>query len=276
MNTAERIAEVLQYLNTRDRAGTGIPATDQLTLRLAELTEGRRVPVPVFQCIDFVWRPAQQGEYPISVTRADLDNPICGFYETDIIEVRDKLATLGSPRLSVIIPDSEVTDTRPFSFALGLQERQQMVADYKINLPVRLARICDAGGEVMLWSEYCKVYGLTNPYEYTTQGREMIRNKPKYVKSVQSHVKNSRDMFKSRGLNPGYVDSIPYQIIEEKAGWYFAMYAGEGMALRDSQSIPLNLEDSRVPTWFQRGAEGQLPIVTPVNPDDFYNWRKGK
>lgn len=274
MNNAERVNEVLQYLSQRESTGKALPASNQLTLRLGELLEGRNVPVPIFQCIDFEWIVAQTGQYPKVIAKTDLVTPICGFYERDILEITKKLSTLGTPQLLIIIPDSELYDYRAFSFAQSLQERRQMALDYQIALPKRLTRICDAGGSIMLWSEYCSAFGLASPQENTTKNREMIKQDKVLEKKIRGQAKDSRKFLIGQGLDPAYVAGISDEEMEEKVGWYCAMYAGEGEALLDSGAITINLEDGRVPAWFQRGADNLLPILSPVDPNNFYTWRK--
>lgn len=274
MNSKEKVSEVLQYLGQRESTGKPLPASDQLTLMLNELLEGRIVPVPIFQCIDFEWMAAQTGQYPKVIAKTDLISPICGFYEEDILEVTKKLSALGTPQLLIIIPDSELYDYRAFSFAQNLQERKQMALDYQIALPKRLAKICDAGGSVILWSEYCSSFGLASPQEYTTKNREMIKQDKTLENKIRGQAKDSRRFLINKGLDSTYIAGIPNETMEEKVGWYCAMYAGEGQALFDSKAITINLEDGRVPAWFQRGAGNSLPILSPVNPNSFYTWRK--
>lgn len=274
MNSKEKVGEILQYLGQRESTGKPLPAYDQLALRLNELLEGRSVPVPIFQCIDFEWIAAQIGQYPKVIAKTDLDTPICGFYEEDILEVTKRLSALGTPKLLIIIPDSELYDYRAFSFSQSLQERRQLALDYQIALPKRLTRICDAGGSIMLWSEYCSSFGLASPQEYTTKNRKMIKQDKALENKIRGQAKDSRKFLVSQGLDPTYVTGIPNEEMEEKVGWYCAMYAGEGKALSDSGAIAINLEDGRVPAWFQRGADNLLPILSPVDPNNFYTWRK--
>lgn len=270
----ELVSQVLENLSGKEFGNKPLPAKEQLSQRLNELLEGRRVPVVVFQCIDFNWIASQEGKYPQSIARADFSTPICKFYEKDILETTNQLSLLGTPQLFIIIPDSELYDDRPFSFAQSLRERQELATNFRTELSKLLPRICDNGGTVTFWSDYCKSYGLTSPQEYTSTNFEKINKDPKLAKKIRDQAKDSRRFFIRNGLDSAYIASVSNEEMEERVGWYCAMYAGEGQALLDSRAIIINLEDGRVPAWFQRGADNSLPILSPVDPNAFYTWRK--
>lgn len=273
MNTAERIEQVLQYLSQRELKGKPIPASDQLEQRLKALTQGDIVPIPTFQCVDFEWAAGSQGEYPLAFARTDLKNPITAFFEDDLLDILAQLSQLGSPKLLIVVPDSELEDDRPFNFGQSPLERRRMAADYLQALPGRIPRICDAGGKVILWSQYCKDFGLQTPYQLTTQARQRIDNEPAFTPIMDRRVDDSVKYF-GKKLGADYISGIPRKVMWDRVAWYSAMYMGEGIALLQSKAIPVNLEDMRVPAWFQRGADNRLPIITPVNPNRFFQARK--
>jgi len=269
----ELVSQVIENLSGREFGNKPLPAIDQLNQRLNELLEGRRVPVVVFNCIDFVWT-AQPNRYPQSVISSDTNSSICVFFQQDILAVRSELELLGQPRLSIIVPDSELFDDRPFSFTHDLRQRQNIGEEIRAGLTEKLTSLNDdLGSPVTFWSEYCQSQGLLSPAEYTTQNYEKIKNEPKLFKKIKDQTKDSKRYFVKNGLNPEYIQDIDDEEILERVCWYCAMYAGEGQALLESRAIIINLEDSRVPAWFQRGADNQLPILSPVNPNDFYTWR---
>lgn len=268
------IEAVLRKLAEMEFGNKPLTATDQLLQKLNELLSGKQVPVVIFQCIDFNWTAAQNGQYLQALARADFSSPICQFYERNIIDIIQQLSCIGKPQLSIIIPDSELFDDRPFSFTQSLKERQELAISFSTELPKLIPKICDEGGTVMLWSDYCKNSDLLSPTEYTTKNFGKINQEQKLIKKVRDQVKDSRRFFARNGLDTVYLNSIPNEEMEKRVGWYCAMYMGEGQALNESKAICLNLEDGRVPAWFQRGANGNLPILTPVDPNDFYQRRK--
>lgn len=270
----ELVSQVLENLSGKEFGNKPLPTIGQLSQRLNELLEGRKIPVVVFQCIDFEWMADEEGKYPKALAKTDLSTPICSFYEEGILEVTSKLSTLGTPQLLIIIPDSELYDDRPFSFAQSIKERQELATNFRIELPKLLPRICNEVGTVILWSDYCKSFGLASPSEYTTTNFDKIKQDPKLAKKVRDQAKDSRRFFIRNGLNATYMTTIPDEEMEERVGWYCAMYAGEGQALLESGAITVNLEDGRVPAWFQRGAANLLPILSPVDPNAFYAWRR--
>lgn len=270
----ELVSQVLENLGSKEFGNKPLPPIDQLSQRLSELLEGRRVPVVIFNCIDFEWRTKPKN-YPESIISSNTATSICAFFQQDILAVMRELNLLGRPQLSIIIPDSELFDDRPFSFAQDLRQRQDIGNVIRTGLTRQLTALADDNGSpVFYWSEYCQSRGLLSPLEYTSRNYEKIKTDPKLFKKVKDQTKDSKRYFVKNGLNPEYIKDIADEEICEKVCWYCAMYAGEGQALSDSKAITVNLEDRRVPLWFQRGAADSLPILSPVDPNIFYSWRK--
>ncbi|MEX2028849.1 MAG: hypothetical protein WD988_05115 [Candidatus Curtissbacteria bacterium] len=249
---------------------------DAFNQRLQELAEGRTVPVVIFNCLDFGW--VENGNnYPMSSILSDTSTSICVFFEDRIIEAIDKLQEVGKPDLRIIVPDSELFDTRPFAFAQSLEERKALADRVSEILPQQFPTLTgNFGNRVCLWSQYCRDYGLQSPFAYTTDAYELISSNPELENAVRKQVKDSKNYLIKNGLSLLAVLQIPEDELFERVKWYCAMYIGEGRALADSGAIVLNFEDGRIPKWFQRGANEQLTILTPADPNKFYEWRSNQ
>lgn len=268
-NTA--ILQVARYFQEREFGGKPIPGQEQLLLRLQELSQGRSVPIILFNCLDFDWLP-DGTRYPLSIISDDTETAIAGYFQPNIEDAMHQLQRLGNPNLAIIIPDSELFDDRPFSFAQSIEERMAIAHCVKTGLNNRL-RTMSTDNTVMLWSEFCAIQGLASPADYTTANYNSIRQNPKFDKKIRDQAKDSKKYFERNGLYEEYIRDIDEQDLIDRVAWYCAMYAGEGQALAESRSIVINLEDGRVSAWYQRGSDGNLPIVTPVNSKEFYTWR---
>lgn len=268
----ELVTCTLYNLEQLEQTGKPLPAKDALEARLVELTEGREVPLVVFNCLDFSWKPALKRGYPLSVVSCNPETSICRYYQDYIGVTLLELQALGTPRLNVIIPDSELLDERVFSFAQSREERVATSLSAKSTLSSTLTELDDPEQAVTLWTEYCIQQSLKSPFEYITENYRNIQTDPRLQKKVQDQVKDSRSYFEKSDID---LDRVNPKEIFDRTCWYVAMYMGEGQALLESRAIVLNLEDSRVAAWFQRGADSRLPILTPVNANDFYAWRKG-
>lgn len=269
-----QVADVEEYFMQNELDGKPIPAQEVLTQRLTELAQGRNVPVVVFNCLDFSWEQARPGEYPLAVVRDEVLTSNATYYREQIADIRKNLSTIGNPDVTVVVPDSELLDTNVFPFKQGIEERlglREAVAG-----KLKEVFTTDSGISVLAWSEYCKKQGLILPQAYTAQNFEKIMADPKLAKKVKDQAKDSRKHFVRGGLDPKYVASISDETMLTMTGQYLAMYAGEGQALKDSRAIVINLEDTRVRAWYERGADGQLPVVTPVNPTEWYKWRNAQ
>lgn len=267
----ELVPFTLYNLEQLEQTGRPLPAKDELEARLVELAEGREVPLVVFNCLDFSWKPVSQRGYPLSVVSCNPETAICRFYQDYIGVTLLELQSLGTANLNVIVPDSELLDERVFSFAQTREERLTIAQSSKTALSSTLTELENPEQAITLWSDYCIQQSLRTPFEYTTENYQKIQSDSKLQKKVQDQVKDSGRYFEKSGIDVSNVD--PKEIFE-RTSWYLAMYMGEGQALLESRAIVLNLEDSRVAAWFQRGADSKLPILTPVNANDFYTWRK--
>lgn len=125
---------VLFNLEQMERTGKELLAKDELKTRLAELAEGRKVPIPIFNCLDFSWRPSKKKEYPQSVVSCNTNLSICKFYQDDIGIVKLELEILGTLDVKVVVPDSELLDSRIFSFAQSGEERIAIAQNSRIAL----------------------------------------------------------------------------------------------------------------------------------------------
>lgn len=264
----EIVPLVLYELEQLEAEGQPIPARDQLEARLEELAEGREVPVVVFNCLEFEWINGAKGRYPKSVLVYNPEMQISKFFQDDIALVKLGLETLGSPDLRIIVPDSEVLDERVFSFAQSREERMEIALRSKVGLTNGLGEL---NSPVNFWSEFCQQQGLKSPMDYTAENYERIQKDPMLQKNVREQIRDSRKYLEDNGI---ILKKVLESEILERTTWYVAMYMGEGQALFDSKAICLNLEDRRVPLWFQRGAQNNLPILNPVNSNKYYAWRK--
>lgn len=278
MTTQERRIEgVEQYFQQKELGLKPIPAAVQFRNRLTELTQGRRVPVVLFNCLDFSWRQGSFGEYPQSVVLNDTTTANAGYYQREVVDIVELLQTLGNPAVSIIIPDSELFDERPFNHSQDLKTRQMIRDQVQIGLSERLPDLQKTGAKIITWSEYCAQFvpdvGL-KPAEFTKIEYDRIGKNLNLAKKVKEQAKDSRKHFARRGLDRDYVSAIPEAVMIDKTRWYCAMYMGEAIALSISRAIVLNLEDSRVKDWYLKGSS-RLPILTPVDPNEYYGWRNG-
>lgn len=269
----ELVPFTMYNLEQLEQTGRPLPARNELEARLFELTEGREVPLVVFNCLDFSWKQALKRGYPLSAVSCNLETSICRYYQDYIGVIFLELQVLGTPSLNVIVPDSELLDERVFSFAASRKERVALALNAKSALSSVLTELDNPEQAVTLWSEYCIQQSLKSPFEYTEENYQRVQADPRLQKKVRDQVKDSRRYFEKNNVDISIVDE---REIFNRTAWYLTMYMGEGQALLESRAIVINLEDSRVAVWFQRGADNRLPILTPVNSNDFYTWRSSK
>lgn len=286
--TLPGILNVLQYLDDAEFSNA-IPARDELYKRLVMLTQGASVPLVVFNCLDFAWKE-DSDNYPLSRIIDDTSTSICGYFSGEMEATVAALQSLSPNGMSginlhVIVPDSELFDERVFRYAQDIESRQSIGIKVKDELSQKLSNQSGIGKDaVIFWSEYCARYGLPEPTEYTGLNADRLtrtsfadNSSPReqnLYRTFRKQVGDSQEYLINNGLKRNYVSyGIPRSERELRTLWYCAMYMGEGQALAESNAISLNLEDPRVSKWFNIGSEDKLPILTPVNPSDYYQWR---
>lgn len=269
----ERIERVESFFQQKELGLKLIPAAQQFRERLTELLEGRRVPVVSFNCLDFAWQQGNKGEYPKSIILGDTSLGNCVYYQPVMIDMVNQLRNLGEPEISIIVPDSELFDSRPFNFAQNLEERQDICQRVLTGLAENLADLTNqTSTRIITWSQYCAESGLPTSAVFTEEAYSRIGNDQTLIKKIKDQVKSSNLHFTRRRLDQKYVESITDEEMFERTKWYCAMYMGEGIALEQSKALVVNFEDLRVRAWYQRGTPN-LPILTPVIPDEYYSWR---
>ncbi len=285
------IRNALEFFETKEFKRT-IPAKDNLVTLLAAIAKGERIPLVVFNCLDFLWEKSN-GKYPRATILDDTTTSIVDYFQDQLresISVLNGLSPNGSAAIDpcIIVPDSELLDQRVFPFAQSDVERRRIAEKVKAELFQKFEAILTTDGNpVMFWSEYCSKYGLQSPSTYTAKNANILFNAARsdsdnekqknLYSSILRQQKQSRDHFTNKGLDPDYVKfGIPPDEMLERIIWYCAMYMGEGQALAESKAIVLNFEDFRVGKWYNIGSSDRLPIVTPVNPNEYYRWRNEK
>src|SRR3989344_7935420 len=93
--TIKPITGVLSYLDTQEFSRT-IPARDTLYQRLIDLTEGKTLPLVVFNCLDFTWEE-DPGRYPKATILDDTSTSIANYFE-NILEDTSKVLGSLSPQ----------------------------------------------------------------------------------------------------------------------------------------------------------------------------------
>lgn len=275
-----------------------LPGKNVLT---SALQNGQPLSLVAVNCIDFKfeenWTYEDGFTYPLATPVAEAPS-IAGYYEQDIRKVWEMLRSVTDTSLSIIIPDSELTERRAFNYShLGTDALLTIGTQIKTDIERKLDSLVQEGAEVVFWSDYCRRNSLPIPTCMTSFMIQQIqaesiaaKNSPDLSKNAKEkryplaaavgrQLESTRRYLLGNGLEEGYVEVLSDDRIRDQITAYCAMYAGEGATLaRDTQrtSILLNFEDGRVPAWYQRGAqiEGrELVITTPTNPNRFYEAR---
>lgn len=268
-NKIPQLMDTLTFFEINEFKNRPLRARFALLKRLVELSQGQEIPVVIFNCFAFNWIP-QEEKYPACQVFEDMDYSVSVYYRDRINQINQILSKIGTPRFYLIIADSETTDERLWDFAQPPEERQEITEKAQDELRKRLL---ESNIVSIKWSDFCKKYNLSSPYEYTSDGYQLITGDPNLRKKVMSELLEDKEYMEFY-MSKSNVQSIPEDEFLDRLSWFYGMYIGEGIALQEAGAICINFERS-ASEWFQARTSEPIPILTPTqNIDAFYTWRK--
>lgn len=290
------IEALVQNLRTMEqwRPGPQLQGEATIVKALKTATEtGNPVDLVTINCIDFQFSPYfvnEKASYPFATPQKGTpERSICTFYQEPLKQTLQTFQDVASTTLSIIIPDSELFDPRVFRYDTTDAERKDIGETTKAAISESLSPLKSMGSEVLFWSEYCQRNNLPEPSSVThamfeeikrqragkaaaTSRREKEQGYP-LANAIDRQIKDSRKFLIDRGLSAEYVNQLEQTELTERTMWYCAMYMGEGAGIQ----ILVNLEDGRVPAWYERGAQvngSEIGIITPVKPKEYTLYKR--
>lgn len=261
----------------------------------SSIKDGKPMSLVAMNCIKFNytehWTYDEGYTYPLATPLLGAPS-IVNFYGEDVLSTWRMLQSIGDTSLSIIVPDSELTERRAFNYDhLSSEVLQRIGQQLQIETGRVLDRLVSQGANVELWSDYCKRNNLPDPTGMTSRMITEIEaerakvdptlsNNQKEKRypltfAVERQLESTRKYLAGMNLEPDYIETLTDDKIRERVTAYCAMYAGEGATLASDEQttrILFNAEDGRVPAWYQRGAgiiNKELVITTPVDPRRF-------
>jgi hypothetical protein len=290
------IEGIVQDLREREqwRPGPKLPGEAKVVQSVLDAqTTGKPVELATINCIDFTFSPyfeESTAKYPSAKPLVGSgERSICTYYQDSLAQTFQSFQELAPTNLSIIVPDSELFDPRVFRYDTTDDERKIIGDKTKDAIKESLAPLLDMGADVMFWSEYCQRNNLPDPSDMTrlmfeevkrqrdgkaaaTNRKEKEQGYP-LANAIDRQIKDSRKFLVDRGLSSEYVNQLEQSELEERTMWYCAMYMGEGAGIQ----ILVNLEDGRVPAYYERGAQvsgREIGITTPVNPKEYTIYKR--
>lgn len=284
VNRSENIEGLIGWLKQKRRRRFVLESDDTekssrvLAEDLANFAKGTPTDFIVWNCLAFEWQQDPSGDLPPCRISSNMDTSIVLYFKERLSGVTTVLAKVGTPRITVLVPDSEATDERIWKFLQPPDEREQIIAQTVSSLNSQLASLStpiNASIQTQRWSQYLQERGVAKrPEEYTREGEQRLLNDRDATTIYQEALDNGVDYFRRFGItvNPEKIARIRMA--------YYGMYVGEGAAMKDIRDegtnvMVLNFEEFRVPRLTLYGANGFLPIVTPIDDREmnrYYRW----
>lgn len=267
--SSEKITSLIEVTNQLVEMNyfTTFLSRDALMKTLIQISNGEKIPVPIFNCLSLDW-VANGSKYPSVYISDDIGSSITRFNRKNIKRITTILNSLGNPDYYIIVPDSEIFDERVWPFVQDVKDRSITAMSLKDRVQYLFPDI-----KTIFWSEYCSKYELKDPQEYTRSNYEKIISNPILMKKIIDSQTNIR-MYFSNYIGEKQAQAIKKEWLLDRTIWYFAMYMGEGQGLKESGALSINFEEGNVPKWFQIGAGNNLAIISPSKDIySYYKWR---
>jgi hypothetical protein len=245
---------------------------------LSRLIGQQPTDIPIWNCFDFGWKQSKPDEYPACIINDDVDESIVLYNFIRLRETVEYLSRLGTVNPVVLVPTNEA-NAPVWEYAQTPDEREVVVNSTveKLRQKVSNAASCPVI-EVMRWDDYLVSKGVETKAEtYSLEGTRAIgkklseKRKAKMIQDDQSYF----EQFKI---------TVSSQESEKRVPYYYGVYVGEGKAFAEivksgRNVILLDLEEFRVGEMTALGAEGNVPIISPLSAKeklDYYRWKKDR
>lgn len=270
------IADVIQYFREKGRK-KWLRGTDETEFArmLKALSEGKETDVLVWNCFDFEWEQKKPGEYPACIINDGVDASILDYHIERVKESVEYLSLLGPVSPIVLIPSNEAN--APVWKYIQTQAEREAVVNSAVNkLKQKINSRMGVQIEVMRWDEYLASRGVNkSAAEYSLMGTDLIDQQVSKNRKV-AMISDDQAYFEQFGLTVSRLES------EKRVFYYYGVYAGEGMAGAEvvklgRNLILLDIEEFRVGEMTALGAEGLVPIVSPLSTEEklnYYKWKK--
>ena len=270
------VIEVIRYF--KDRGGKKwLRGTDETEFArvLQELSVGRETDVLIWNCFDFDWEQEKPGKYPACIISDDVDTSIVNYNIGKVRDAVEYLSLLGPVSPIVLVPSNEA-NAPTWKYVQSPAKREAVVNSVVNKLRKKINSGMGLSIEVMRWDDYLASRGIRKaPTEYSLMGTDLIdlqvskERKEAMVIDDQTYF----DQFKLM---------VSRRESKKRVLYYYGVYTGEGMAeaevVRSGKNVILfDIEEFRVGEMTALGAEGAVPIVSPLSiaeKQDYYKWKK--
>lgn len=246
---------------------------------LAKFSRGEPTDFLIWNCIGFKWFGSPNGQFPTCTITNNLDAAISLYFQNRVKEVVETLATIGDPTITILVPSNEAFDERAWQYEQPFEQREQIIDEAVIGLREQYKDIQlpqNATINVMRWDDFIQSRGTEkSPQEYSLEGERRVRNAANFEKIVKESLESGREYFDRNGIT-----NVSDEAFAERQPRYYGVYAGEGVAFEELQQkgqniVIINFEEMRVPQMAYLGANGKLPIITPISEKEmvgYYRW----
>lgn len=235
---------------------------------LEQFSQGKPTDFIIWNCLGFDWEQNPTSEYPSCRLTDNLDVSIVCYFLPRLEELINQLSNIGNPTIIPMVPSTEATYESMWTYKQSRKEREDIVESAVNGLKQKLELFQfpnNAAIEPIRWDEYLKTRNVTkDPLEYAREGEQRLKDATDFWNIRKEAIQSGVEYFKENGIK------VDTDLIADKRIRYYGMYEGEGEAMADIREsgrniIVINLEEFRVSKMALRGAEGKLPIVTPIS-----------
>ena len=280
LKVKSEVSAVLDWLKNKRRRRWVLEADDKqqnenvLAKDLTEFSQGKPTDFIIWNCLTFYeWEKNLPGKGPTCKVKSEPETSIALFNLPRIREMTTELSKIGDPEIVVMVPSTEATSERIWSYSQTRTEREVIVDEAVDKLNQTLPKPIAAAR----WDNYLKTRGiLTDPNDSSLAGEKLLTQLPNFHAQLPEIIAGEVEYFRQIGVK------VNPDEIEDSSISYFGMYAGEGIDMKTIKDkgqrgiVLVNFEEFRVAKTTLAGAQGQLSIITPISDQEmtaYYKWK---
>lgn len=286
--TDEKIAGVINWLKSQRRRKWILEEDEKqksqklLEDDLVQFSREKPTDFIVWNCLGFEWGQEPRGGYPPCQITDNLDSSIILYFLPRLKQVAKQLSSIGDPTIIPMVPSSEATYESMWTYLQDRETRESVVNRAVAGLKEKLGQEDFSPRTTVIpmrWDEYLKSRGITKePEVYSQEGERRLWQSDDINKILKEATDNAVEYFGRYGIE------VDPEKIAAKRIRYNGMYVGEGKAIADIKAtgrnvVVINFEELRVAKMTLLGANGKLPIVTPITDPEmnqYYQWENRK
>lgn len=266
----DEVSDLTQWLEDVGYGSDWVLDGDKQLLEssLSKLQTGERVDFNIWNGLKFDWKANPRGGLPLATITDKANSGYAVYFKDRVLELANRLGGIGNANINILVPSQEALDDKVWNYTQSQVKREELLDQAVANLRNQFGDLNNIPGinfSVKRWDQYlAENRARFFQAEYSKQGEDKLRVSSDSEQIISSAVKSGVNYFASRQI------SVTPQTLQFTQPRYYGVYAGEGVFYKELQGkdvsvVVVNFEEFRCAQMAKLGADGNLPVITPIS-----------